>query len=275
MTPIDFEDKFRKYLSEYIKENKIEEDEIDDYAEDLYFNWMDSPKGWLDGKSPNHYFDGFGSAELIETLGKYIFSEISIPGSLLNSIEDKDKETYPFLISLIKNYEGEKSDKLKSVIVQLIEEMDMKHPYDYYIDAIAGSTEIMDFPESCVQALKETGESFKEKIISAYEQSENEYSSDCFLDILSDLPYDERTYNFVLEKFLYSDTKKAFYASCLGKLGNEKALPYLEEALKDEGIVYYEYVAIKNAFEELGGEITIERDFTGDKDYESLKSLED
>lgn len=272
---IDFKEKFSEYLTEYIKQNEIDEEDIDDFAEDLYFDWMEAPKDWLGGKTPDNYFDGLDSAQLIETLGKYIFSEMSIPGPLLNSIEEKDKETYPYLVSLMKNYEGDKNDKLKSVIVQLIEEMDMSHPYDYYIEAIAGSTEMNDFPESCVQALKETGETYKEKIISAYEKAGNDYSSDCFLDILSDLPYDERTYNFVLEKFLYSDTKKAFYASCLGKLGNDKALPYLEEALKDEGIVYYEYVAIKNAFEELGGEIAIERDFSGDSDYESLKNLED
>ncbi len=272
---IDFEEKFGNYLSEYIRENKIGEEEIGDIIEDLYFDWMDAPKDWLGGKTPGSYFDGLDSAQLIETLGKYIFSEIPIPGSLLNSIEDNGEEAYPFLVSLMKNYEGEKSDKLKSVIVQLIEEMDMDHPYDYYIESVSVSTEEADFPESCVQALKETGDMFKEKIIIAYEHAGSEYSSDCFLDILSDLPYDERTYNFALEKLLYSDKKKAFYASCLGKLGNEKALPYLEEALKDEAIAYYEYVAIKNAFEELGGEITIERDFTGDKDYESLKNLEE
>ncbi len=272
---IDFEDRFRKYLSEYIKEKEIDEEEIDDIAEDLYFDWMEAPKDWLEGKSPNNYFDELAPAQLIETLWKYIFSEKSIPGSLLNSIEDKAGEAYPYLISLMENYEGEKSDKLKSVIVSLIEEMDMKHPYEYYIDSIAGSAEEMEFPESCVQALKETGDQFKEKIILAYEEAVNEYSSDCFLDILSDLPYDYRTFNFALEKLLYRDTKKAFYASCLGKLGNEKALPYLEETMKDERIVYYEYVAIKNAFEELGGEVTIERDFTGDKDYESLKNMED
>lgn len=271
---IDFEDKFRKYLSEYISKNNIEEDEIEELAEGLYFDWINEPKDWLGDKTPNNFFDALGSAELIEMLGKYIFSDISIPSSLLGSIEEKGGKTYPFLISLLKNYAGEKSDKLKSVIVQLIEEMDMDHPYDYYIESICDSSEIKDFPEACVKALKESGESFREKIIAAYETADNEYTSDCFLDILSDLPYDERTYNYVLEKFLYGDAKKAFYASCLGKLGNDKALPYLEEALKDEGIVYYEYVAIKNAFEELGGEITIERDFTGDKDYESLKNLE-
>ena len=92
---------------------------------------------------------------------------------------------------------------------------------------------------------------------------------------MSDLPYDERTYNYVLERFLYGDRLKAFYASCLGKLGNSDALPYLEQALKDEGLMYYDYISIRDALEELGGEVNIERDFTGDSDYESLKNLED
>jgi hypothetical protein len=89
------------------------------------------------------------------------------------------------------------------------------------------------------------------------------------------MPFDERSYELVLEKFLYSETNKAFYASCLGKLGSEKALPYLEEALRYDGIKYFDYVSIKNAVEALGGEVMIDRDFSGDKDYESLIKMED
>ncbi|MGE5493769.1 MAG: hypothetical protein ACM3S4_00455 [Burkholderiales bacterium] len=273
--PIDFEDKFSRFLTDYIKENEIDEDDLDDVAEVLYFDWMDEPKDWLDGKSPNTYFDSFGAASLIELLGEYVFAGMAIPAPLLNRIEDIKEETHPFLLSLLLNYEGEKSGELKTVIVQLIDEMRMSHPYDYYIKVIAESTEASDFPEACVQELKNTGDNYKEKIISAYENAQSDYSSDCFLDILSDLPYDERTYNYVLERFLYGDRLKAFYASCLGKLGNEDALPYLEQALKDEGLKYYDYMSIRDAYEELGGELNIERDFTGDSDYESLKNLED
>ncbi len=272
---VDFEDKFSRFLTEYIKENEISEDGLDDIAEVLYFDWMDEPKDWLDGKSPNTYFDSFSASSLVELLGKYVFSGLSIPAPLLNRIEDTKEETYPFLISLLMNYEGEKSGELKDVIVQLIDEMHMSHPYDYYIEVISEAAEASDFLESCVQELKNTGDTYKEKIISAYENAQSTYSSDCFLDILSDLPYDERTYNYVLERFLYGDRLKAFYASCLGKLGNSDALPYLEQALKDEGLMYYDYISIRDALEELGGEVNIERDFTGDSDYESLKNLED
>lgn len=273
---IDFEDKFSHYLSDYIKENELEEGELnDDFAEVLYFDWMDEPKDWLDGKSPNAYFDSFDASALIEHLGNYVFADYSLPAPLLNRIEELKEKTYPYLLSLLKNYEGEKSGELKAVIVQLIGEMGLAHPYDYYIEVIAGACETDDFPEACVQELKNTGSAYKEKIIAAFEAAQNSYSSDCFLDILSDLPYDERTYNYVLERFLYGDRQKAFFASCLGKLGNDKALPYLEEALREEGLMYYDYVSIRDAVEELGGEVSIELDFTGDSDYESLKNMED
>jgi hypothetical protein len=272
---IDFEERFGVFLKEYIKQNEIQEEDLEEIIPDLYLEWLDVPCDWLDGKSPDSYFDSYDASGLIEVLGKYIFSGLSIPGPLLNKIEEKSKQTYPFLVSLIKNYEGEKSAEMKKVMVQLIEEMQMQHPFDYYIEVIAGATEPDDFSEACAQELGNTGDEYKEIIISAYEQAQSSYSSDCFLDILTYLPYDERTYNYALEKFLYNDSQKAFYASCLGKLGNEKALPYLEEALKDEGITYYDYVSIKNALEELGGEINIERDFTGDKDFESIKNTED
>lgn len=270
---IDFEERFRTYLSLYKKSNEIEDEVLEERAPELYLNWLDSPKDWLSGNSPNGHFKKYDAGALIEALGEYILSDFTLPGVLLNMIADAKKETYPFLISLMKNYEGEKSDSLKKTIVRLIEEMDMIHPYSLYIEAIAHSDEKSEFAEACAEELKNSGIDQKENIISAFEKTKSRYSSDCFLDILTDLPYDEKTYNFALEKFLYGDSQKAFYASCLGKIGNESALPFLEEAIKAEETTYFEYLSVKNAFEELGGEIEIERDFSGDSDYESLKKV--
>ena len=270
---IDFEAKFSEYLDEYIAENELDDDMLEETAPDLYMAWLDTSKEWLGGKSPKEYIGTYSAAELVSMLGEYIFSDVTLPGVLLNRIADSRDETYPFLVALLKNYSGEKSDAIKKVVVRLIEEMDMVRPYALYIDAIATSDEKNDYAEACAEELKIAGESEKEDVIAAYEAAKSPYAADCFLDILVDMPYDERTYVFALEKFLYSDIQKAFYANCLGKIGNESALPYLEEELKSDDITYYEYVSIKNALEELGGEIEIERDFTGDKDYESLKNM--
>lgn len=272
---IDFEAKFRDYLHGYKKKNKLKDDELDAIAPELYLKWLDSPKNWLDGKSPIAHFKAFDAAALIEQLSSYIISDVTLPGVLMNQITDSKKETYPYLLSLLKNYIGDKYDDVKITIIRLIEEIDMPHPYDYYIEVIVDSDEKSDFAEACVQELKNAGSDYIKSLIRAYEQSKNRYVSDCFLDVLCDVSNDARVFQVALEKFLYSETGKAFYASCLGKIGNEKAISYLEEELRNDDIGYYDYTAIKNALEELGGEIDIERDFSGDSDYESLKNLEE
>ncbi len=271
--PIDFETKFSVYLKEYTFENDVDDEKLDDIVPELYLAWLDAPKDWLGGKTPKQFFQTLSAVELIDMLGQYIFSDITLPGPLLNRIADTKEETYPFLIALLKNYNGENNDEIKKTVVRLIEEMDMARPYTMYIEAVATSDKQNDYAEVCADELKNAGKDMLEDIIAAYETAASAYAADCFLDILTDMPYDERVYEFALEKFLYSDAQRAFYAICLGKLGNEKAIPYLEEALKNDAITYYEYIAIKNALEELGGEVEIERDFSGDKDYESLKNM--
>lgn len=271
---IDFEQRFSEYLHEYLHANGLNEDEIEEQAPELYLEWLSSPKDWLSGLSPSGYFETMDAGTLVTELGRYMLSSLAIPGPLLNCIADISDITYPLLVSLMQNYEGEKSDDIRTTVVKLIEEMDMPRPFAYYIDVVSAATEPSDFTEACVEELKIAGKDYLDKVISAYESAASVYASDCFLDILADMPYDERAYEFALEKFLYSDNK-AFYASCLGKLGSDKALPYLEEALRQDGIRFFDYVSIKNAVEALGGEVMIDRDFTGDKDYESLIGMED
>ena len=268
---IDFKLKFAQYISEYEKEHANFEEHIEDLAPYLYLEWLKSPQDWLDGKSPNEYFEGFDAQALIKLLGEYIFSGISMPGALLDRIADTREETYPYLINLLKHYKGDQEDKLKTAIVRLIEEMDFAHPYEYYLESISNAVVKSDFTESAAEELKNTGTKYLESLIKAYEQAKNQYVSDCLLDVLCDVSQDRRIYQFALDKFLYSSSNRAFYASCLGKLGYDDALTYLEEALREDIIGYFDYTAIKNAIEELGGEVTIDRDFTGDSDYESLK----
>lgn len=272
---IDFEPKFGEYLHQYMHSCGLKEDEFEEQVPELYLKWLDAPQEWLSGQSPNAYFEAMDASELVTMLGRYMMSDMTVPGPLLNRIADINEDTYPLLVSLMQNYEGEKSDGICTIIVKLIEEMDMPRPFAYYIDVVAKSTQPSDFSEACVEELKSAGKEYTQNVISAYESAQSIYAADCFLDILADMPFDERSYELALEKFLYSETNKAFYASCLGKLGSDKALPYLEEALRQDGIKYFDYVSIKNAVEELGGEVMIDRDFTEDKDYESLLNLED
>ena len=272
---IDFEKRSAAYLEEYVRAHQLDDDAMEEMAPDLYLEWLDKPQSWLTDKSPNAYFLNMDAVSLIKSLGQYLLSDVSLPGPLLNRIADLRDETYPLLIALLKNYEGEKEIKIRTVIVRLIEEMDMRHPFEYYIEVISQSDSQSDFTEACVDELKDAGAAYLEPVLEAYEKAATSYAADCFLDILTDLPYDERTYNHAMERFLFGESQKAFYANCLGKIGNAKAIPVLEDALRQEDIKYYDYIAIRNALEELGGQVDIERDFSGDQDYDSLIDMGD
>ena len=267
---IDFESKFRLYLHEYAKAYDDEDQELEEKAPDIYFEWQNTPKDWLQGKSPAEYFVEFDAPTLVEMLGRYIISGFSVPNVLLNRTADIKQETYPYLLSLLKNYEGEKAVEIKSAIVRLIEEMDMPHHLEYYIESISDAEEKNDFVECAAEELKGSGSSCIDKLTQAYENARNPYVSDCFLDILCDVSFEKRIFDFALDKFLYSSGNRAFYASCLGKLSDADALPYLYESLSEENLGFYDYTAIKNAIEALGGEVEIDREFDGDSDYESL-----
>jgi hypothetical protein len=266
---------FHEYLRDYRHKHDIADDVMEEILPEMYLRWLDIPQEGLDGRSPGGCFDSIGGGDLVMLLGQYFFSELKIPGGLLGCIADKKEETFPYVHALLQNYEGEQSDAFKAMLVELIGEMGMPHPYEYYIGVISGSPEGGDFSEACVDALKGAGSAVREALMAAYENASGEYAKDCFLDILSDMPYDERVYSCALERFLYSGGKRAFYANCLGKLGNEAALPYLEDALRQEDITYFDYVSIRNTVEQLGGEVNIERDFTGDRDYEALSNMEE
>lgn len=268
---IDFEQKFAEYLHGIGDKDSVSEDAVPK----LYLNWLDTPAQWLDGVSPNAYFAAMDAAELIQLFGQYILAQAVMPGPLLGSIVNKQEKTYPLLVAMMKNYDGEESQKLKISIASLIEEMNFPRPYAYYIDVVSASHEADDFAEICVKELKGADADYLEPVLAAYENAASPYAADCFLDVLADMPFDERVFEHVLDRFLYNETNKAFYASLLGKLGCEKAMPYLQEALSHEGIRYYDYIAVKNAFEALGGVVEIERDFSGDKDYDLLTDMGD
>ena len=71
------------------------------------------------------------------------------------------------------------------------------------------------------------------------------------------------------------DDAKAFYAQCLAKTSDDMALPALMEASDLPQISYFDYTAIRDAIEELGGELDHEREFSGDKDYTALQEKDE
>ncbi len=281
MKPIDFAKEFKRHLQKWCEANntinETAEDIIDKELEE-YENWLKTPQPWLNGKTPDTYFDDIKDANKATLLlTQYIIKGMAVPEPLENRIIELKETLYPAFLYVLQNFgqgvKKEISDKLKEKIIEYIAVMQKPHPYKLYINWINNAKKSGSLTEKAAEMLLNAADIEKENIIKAYLTAKNEYASDVFLDILSNCAGDVRIVKFTIEKFINSKDKKAFYANCLGKLGDGGAISYLYEAIGDKTLGYYDYTAIKYAIEELGGTVDNERDFTGDNDFEKLKDI--
>lgn len=280
MIVIDFNKEFKKYIKAW-KEAHLTGKETEEEAEELeleeYTRWLDFPQTFLDGRSVNAYFADIGDAnEAVKLLAAYIMAGLGSPEPLDNRLVEQKEAVYPLLLYILETLnEGDAHAimHLKIKIMSLITEMEKPHPYALYIRWIAQSSEKSEMTEEAADLLSEAPQEQKAALIQAYLQAQSEYAADCFIDILSNFPGDPYIVELTAEEFMNTRTKKAFYAHCLGKLGDDSVLPNLYEALEDRELSYFDYTAVKYAIEELGGSLDIERDFEGDDDYEKLKDL--
>ncbi len=280
MKVIDFNEEFKKYIKAW-KETRLTGEETEEAAEELaleeYGRWLDLPQKFLDGRSVNAYFADIGDAnEAVKLLAAYIMAGLGSPEPLDNRLIDMKEAVYPLFLYILETLgEGDAHAimHLKIKIMALVTEMEKPHPYALYIGWIAQSADKTELTEEAAELLSQAPREQKAALIQAYLQAQSEYASDCFIDILSNFPGDPYIVELVAEEFTNTRAKKAFYAHCLGKLGDDSVLPNLYEALEDRELSYFDYTAVKYAIEELGGSLDIERDFEGDDDYEKLKGL--
>ena len=111
------------------------------------------------------------------------------------------------------------------------------------------------------------------KALELYEGASDD-AQETLLDVLCNFPGNEKTYELVMERFQREKEHIAFFASLLGKLGDERAIPALTRAMQENGINYLDYIELRNAIEALGGDAPAERDFSGDPYYESLSRMQ-
>jgi len=96
-----------------------------------------------------------------------------------------------------------------------------------------------------------------------------------FLDVLCNFPGDERIYHYARHTFITANEDRGLFASYLGTLGDPRALDVLRQALDWEDIDYLDYSEIRAAIEDLGEEVSHQRNFEGDSYYEALKRIDE
>lgn len=275
MKCINFDKQFEQYTLDWMKKNaakyKNNMDVIEGMMPDVYMEFMAKPAPWLNGLSPEAYFDQFDDAQmLVDWMCAYYEQGVPVPDLLLERITALGDAAETCLLALLGGNGVPHEAELTAI--SLLREMESVKPMQQYIGFIASLSEPDEKGDMCAESLLAMGQEAVEPILAAL-GSAKDVGKNIFADILSNYPGDERIFALLMERFAKEEDQRALFASYLAKLGDERALPALQKAALSDGINYLDYVEIVNAIDALGGERPPEREFSGDPYYESLKSV--
>ncbi|MDR1599287.1 MAG: hypothetical protein LBS11_05385 [Oscillospiraceae bacterium] len=281
----DFDREFERFTRAWLRKHasRLNGDfaRMESRMPDLYVRWLNTPAPWLDGQTPGLYFAAYGDpAALIDWAADYARIGTPLPAPLTDRIAALPGAEDALLDALT---DPATPYTLRLMIVPMLAELKSVKPMPLYIKWIAGRESTPaggghvredDLAELCAESLARMGPAIVEPILAAAGAA-NAAGQETFLDILCNFPGDERIVELGLELFERGRGSTALIAAYLGKLGDPKALPPLERALRGGQLAYLDYIEVRNAVEELGGGVPDEQpDFAGDPGYESLRMMD-
>ncbi|GEM_PF-1357083 len=276
---IDLSDIFERYIKAYIIENNLdsEKDEaFEDTIADIYLEWLDKYNVQLECK-PTDYFKPFTDAQLIQILIKYVMAHVKLPDPLIEEVVLRKENTAPLIEKILEYEDGSHfSLDIKLIVMNILSEMQYPLPLVHYMRFIEKGNQEDVLAQTAYEIIDEQIEQKDfAKIIAAYDTTRNEYAQKTYIDIMARFYGNNDAYQRIIDAFLQNvtDDNVAFYAACLAKFGDDRAVKILEGALKDNEFNYLNFTAIKFAIEQLGTDINIDRAFDGDEAYELLKNM--
>lgn len=272
---IDFDRLFAQSLGEYENEIKrMNEQQVEDFAERLYEKWLETPNSELMWCTPAEYFRQYNPQNLCEAALEYAREGKRLPDPLSHEILARAVETERILIDIIGGNIKPFHAKGAIAAIGLLTEMQssaavptlVKLACDHKLDA--------QLADSAAEAAVNIGGNGARMALDMLPLAETDEVEDRLVDIICsarDYRLAELAFPKVLDIFHRRRDQRAFYASCLAKLGDDRAVEPLMAAIADPTAGYYEYTAVRYALEALGEIVDIERDFSGDDDYEYMK----
>ena len=158
--------------------------------------------------------------------------------------------------------------------VTLLREIESALPMEYYIGLQAireeGEDELAD---NALESLASMGDQAVDAMRRALPLCSPD-GQEALLTVLSDYPGDEQVLETALSLLRTRRDRVAVLAGCLGKLGDERALPALTALAASEETPYLDYIELRSAIEALGGDAP-ERNFDAeDPAYEAMRNMQ-
>lgn len=276
MKCINFDEKFADFMSRWVKEHAGEYRNYDAMEADMpriYMAFLNTPARWLDGVTPGAYFTQFEDAkDLVDWMVEYCRREIPVPELLLEQIQDVGKPCERRLLALLKDESEEITEEARMTAIGLLRDMESTLPRTLYIDWQVNRDVHDELADNALDSLRDMGEGVVQPILQVLPRT-NAAGQEAFLDILVNYPGPKQIFDLAVRLFKENPNRRALFASYLGKLGDDRALPVLMEAANDDKCGYMDFIELRSAIEELGGEAP-EREFFEDAEYEALRAIE-
>ena len=267
---IDFDTRFADYTSKWMTEHGKEYRNFDAMEADMprvYMTFLNTPARWLDGVTPGAYFSQFEDAkDLVDWMSDYVRQGVPVPDLLLDQIQAVGKPCEKRLVALLKDEEA--PEEAKMTAIGLLREMESTQPKMLYIEWQLQRAQKDEMCDNAMESLQAMGSVVVQPLLEALPRA-NQAGQEAMLDVLANYPGNEQVFQLALRLFHENESRRALFASYLGKLGDDRALPALIAAAQDDRTGYVDFIELRNAIEMLGG-VAPEREFDSDPDYEAL-----
>lgn len=272
---IDVDKLFDKYISGYVYKNvgKIKPEEIEDNIPVMYEKFGIEPLEELDGFTPQEYYKRATARELFDCLKKHAEDKVPVPDFLFEAII-ADKNNYRETVKeLTAATAGELCEEYAVYLMNAVIAFNEGVPAGTYTDFI-----LSDYPETikelATETLAENADAAAEELVSAAENATGD-AKERIAEVLSHVSKkrNDKIFDILVNAFTECGDKVSQYSGYLARYGDERAIPFLTAAIENEKISYADFEELRFAIEALGGEYDKKRDFTADKTYKKIKSV--
>ena len=272
MKIIDFDAKFFEFAQKWVAAHPgMTDQQVEDSYNRMMTEWVNRPADWLDGAAPAEYFRRFEDpAELIALMEGYLDAKIMLPEPLYSRIVELGEACAPGLVAILAD-EG-RDEAIRAEAMGMLRDMDTREADKLLMDFVCEAEEQNEISELASEILADRDAETASKLLDRYPDAP-EYAQTLILDVCCNFPGDPRTCEHLIHRLRNQPERRALWASCLGKLGDERALETLREMLNLFDLRYMDYIELRAAVEALGGDPGEERTFYGDPDFEALRLL--
>ena len=274
MPIINFDERFADFMSEWMNSHQDQYATFDEMEEDMpriYVAFLNTRAKWLGHVTPGAYFTQFEDPKvLVDWLAQYCEEGTPVPDLLMEQITTVGRPCEKRLLELLKDEEA--TEEAKMIAINLLREMESVLPKMLYITWQLNRDRKDELKDNALESLTDMGECVVQPILQELPKA-NEAGEEALLEVLSHYPGNELIFKLAMKLFRERKERRALFAGYLAKLGDDRALPELMEAAKEEKLPYLTFIEIRNAIEELGG-VCPERTYDDDPEYEALRDLD-